>query len=181
MREDTKNCIAKFQVKTFANVKNIERAEQFVDKNEVIHFIAPTNIVTSSSTSRKKEKFPGVVVLTNERVIFYIQLLNANHSEIFPVTEIRSIESSGNSLSGGHIILHTISKDYDILVSYKKAIMQSIQSTFENIRSCAGSNTNNCSKTISEADELVKFKNLFDQGVITEDEFNAKKKQLLGL
>ena len=31
------------------------------------------------------------------------------------------------------------------------------------------------------ADELSKFKNLLDQGVITQEEFDAKKKQLLGL
>ncbi|MCL2638650.1 MAG: superinfection immunity protein [Oscillospiraceae bacterium] len=33
----------------------------------------------------------------------------------------------------------------------------------------------------SDADELKKFKDLFDTGVITEEEFNAKKQQLLGL
>ncbi len=33
----------------------------------------------------------------------------------------------------------------------------------------------------SEADELLKWKSLLDQGVISEDEFKAKKKQLLGL
>ncbi|MCE5322106.1 DUF4429 domain-containing protein [bacterium] len=33
----------------------------------------------------------------------------------------------------------------------------------------------------SEADELVKFASLRDQGIITEAEFQAKKKQLLGL
>ena len=33
----------------------------------------------------------------------------------------------------------------------------------------------------SAADEIVKFKRLLDSGVITEDEFEAKKKQLLGL
>lgn len=33
----------------------------------------------------------------------------------------------------------------------------------------------------SSADELKKFKDLFDNGVITEEEFEAKKKQLLGL
>ena len=34
---------------------------------------------------------------------------------------------------------------------------------------------------ISSADELAKFKSLLDSGVITQDEFDAKKKQLLGL
>ena len=33
----------------------------------------------------------------------------------------------------------------------------------------------------SNADELKKFKDLLDSGVITQDEFDAKKKQLLGL
>lgn len=34
---------------------------------------------------------------------------------------------------------------------------------------------------VSIADELKKFKELFDSGIITQEEFNAKKRQLLGL
>ena len=33
----------------------------------------------------------------------------------------------------------------------------------------------------SNADELKKFKELLDSGIITQEEFDAKKKQLLGL
>lgn len=33
----------------------------------------------------------------------------------------------------------------------------------------------------SSADEIMKYKNLLDQGIITQEEFDAKKKQLLGL
>ncbi len=33
----------------------------------------------------------------------------------------------------------------------------------------------------STADELKKYKDLFDSGVISQEEFDAKKKQLLGL
>ena len=36
-------------------------------------------------------------------------------------------------------------------------------------------------KESSSADEIRKFKALLDEGIITEEEFNAKKKQLLGL
>ncbi len=36
-------------------------------------------------------------------------------------------------------------------------------------------------KTISAADEIMKFKQLFDAGIITENEFEEKKKQLLEL
>lgn len=35
--------------------------------------------------------------------------------------------------------------------------------------------------TTSAADEIIKFKNLLDMGVITQEEFDAKKKQLLGV
>jgi len=36
-------------------------------------------------------------------------------------------------------------------------------------------------ETSSTADEILKFKQLLDAGVITQEEFDAKKKQLLGL
>lgn len=34
---------------------------------------------------------------------------------------------------------------------------------------------------VSAADEMMKFKSLLDMGVITQEEFDAKKKQLLGM
>lgn len=37
------------------------------------------------------------------------------------------------------------------------------------------------SRGVSAADELMKFKELLDAGVLTQEEFDAKKKQLLGL
>ncbi len=46
-----------------------------------------------------------------------------------------------------------------------------------------GKNTNTIVKEVqqSNADELKKFKDLLDNGVITQEEFDAKKKELLGL
>ena len=37
------------------------------------------------------------------------------------------------------------------------------------------------STNVSAADELVKLKSLVDQGIITPEEFEAKKRQLLGI
>lgn len=34
---------------------------------------------------------------------------------------------------------------------------------------------------VSAADEILKFKNLLDQGIITQEEFDKKKKELLGV
>ena len=42
--------------------------------------------------------------------------------------------------------------------------------------------SNQVSHTTEKSDdELVRFKNLYEQGVITQEEFEAKKKQILGL
>ena len=50
-----------------------------------------------------------------------------------------------------------------------------------NHNSVSTSNDNRESKNIDIADEIYKFKKLFDDGVITQEEFEAKKKQLLNL
>ena len=49
------------------------------------------------------------------------------------------------------------------------------------IRAIKNGNNAPQSTTISAADELKKYKELLDMGAITQDEFDAKKKQLLGL
>jgi len=42
-------------------------------------------------------------------------------------------------------------------------------------------NQNNVASTVSDTDELLKWHDLKEKGVITEEEFEAKKKQILGL
>ena len=56
---------------------------------------------------------------------------------------------------------------------------QSVLSLLAIVTNCATNSTG--SDSISGADEIMKYKNLFDQGIITEEEFNAKKKQILSL
>lgn len=45
----------------------------------------------------------------------------------------------------------------------------------------ASTSDNNIDANYSEADEIAKYKQLFDNGAITKEEYEAKKKQLLGL
>ena len=68
-----------------------------------------------------------------------------------------------------------------------KAAYQSAQNTISAIQVAADmvDNTSNADITsrqiMSEADEIIKFKKLLDDGIITQEEFEAKKRQLLGL
>lgn len=45
---------------------------------------------------------------------------------------------------------------------------------------CISDKTQPATTTVLSADELTKYKNLLDQGVITQAEYEAKKKQILG-
>lgn len=62
----------------------------------------------------------------------------------------------------------TNKNDYEIAIKMKER--------FENWR------PDSCSSGVeSSADEILKYKNLLDMGAITQEEFETKKKQLLGL
>lgn len=63
------------------------------------------------------------------------------------------------------------SSQWDEAVEFKRLIEEAASAA-----KSAGS-----AATSSAADEIAKFKGLLDAGAITEDEFAAKKKQLLGL
>ncbi len=110
---------------------------------------------------------------------FEFNALSNTSLETIPVGEINSVNCRGNGMTGGHLEIHTITKTYDILISYKKEIMQKIQNTFEQAKS--NTNTNVSQSVFSSADEIVKFKHLLEQGIITQEEFDKKKQQLLGL
>jgi len=68
--------------------------------------------------------------------------------------------------------------DYDKCPNCNSLDVVSI--TEEEVRNIS-KNQDTQQSNISQADELKKFKDLLDSGVITQEEFDAKKKQLLGL
>ena len=68
-----------------------------------------------------------------------------------------------DALKCGHEILLGLQSACDYVKQHKKEEPISVAAPF------------------SEADEILKFKNLLDMGVITQEEFDAKKKQLLGI
>lgn len=64
------------------------------------------------------------------------------------------------------------SKQWDEAVQFKQAVDEAV------LRAKGGGAGGG---GVSEADELTKFKKLLDDGVITAAEFEAKKKQILGI
>ena len=63
---------------------------------------------------------------------------------------------------------------------FANSVAAEIRAAFETYKDNAGTEAA-ASAPVSAADELKKFKELLDMGAITQEEFDAKKKQLLGL
>lgn len=61
------------------------------------------------------------------------------------------------------------------------ALRELIPSKEESVVQIEGQNNTKATVAQSSADEIKKFKDLLDEGVISQEEFDAKKKQLLGL
>lgn len=69
-----------------------------------------------------------------------------------------------------------------IIADYNKRQEQPIISNVNvNVNATANSNSNTNNTTVSGADEIIKYKTLLDAGIITQEEFEAKKKQILNL
>ena len=97
-----------------------------------------------------------------------------------------SISAVGTSLfkgisvgtSSGKISFLAISNRDEIYGEIKKILADRQE---KEIKVKASTPITNITQAQSNADELKKFKDLLDSGIITQEEFDAKKKQLLGL
>ena len=110
MRKDVEEALKKYGVTVFGNKKNIEKAEEKLWDEETVFYVEPTNAVIYSVNIKDKQKLPGVFFVTNKRVLFCSKTGLSETMETFALSEIKSVNSSGNSLTGGHISVHTMTK-----------------------------------------------------------------------
>lgn len=182
MRQDTMQALQAFKIKTFGNQKNIEKAEEKLRQDELVHYIAPTNATIFENHTKKKETLPGVFILTNQRILFTCRVGFSETTRVIGLEEVRSIGCTGNGLTGAHVEIHTLAETLDVLVNYKRESMIMLQDIIERTMSSfkARFNAPPPGPAISDADEIMKYKQLLDMGAITPEEYEAKKKQLLG-
>jgi len=145
----------------------------------------------------------GVVVDTPMSKEHKMRCNNCGHTYCFTMKDIeeniknakKAALSSVTSIAGtmsGHYATAAVSQqnaenqlnqivDYEICPKcHSRDIIELSDEEIEAEKSCQGQK-NNPASGLSSADEIKKFKELLDAGVITENEFNTKKKELLGL
>lgn len=128
------------------------------------------------------EKGSGILAATNKRLVFVDRgMIYGIRVEDFPYDKISSIQyetgmlgakimifTSGNKAEIKHV-RNAVAKNFG---DYVRARISKVQEHASNPKQEAGDDVTT---------QLEKFASLKDKGIISDDEFNAKKKQILGL
>lgn len=179
--EEIKEQLIKAKVFDFwFNNKELKALPEILDyKNgEIIKY-------TASGLKEESGKTRTVLIIcTNKRVIF----LNKNmffggDSTDIPLNMINSVQLSTHLIladiaitnGANTVILNQLDKEAARILA--KTIKQESLKFQQKLLQPTSATI----KTTDPADEIRKFKKLADDGIITQDEFEAKKKQLLGL
>ena len=112
------------------------------------------------------------VIATEDRVV----TRKANEcNQVF----LKDVTSTARS-PFGDIVLKAAGVNMDLFHAMAMPKRKLLDILYEKINSINFNKGEKASSSVSVADELKKFAELKDQGVISEEEFQAKKKQLLG-
>ena len=117
---------------------------------------------------------------TNKRILLGQEYMFAKNIKAVSYDNVNDVTMG--SLIASTISIDTIKENIIIGVNKEcgKIIYKSIQSVLNKVRGGVTKNITQSSE-VSAADEILKYKQLLDSGAITQEEYDAKKKQLLGL
>ena len=123
-------------------------------------------------------KHMGQFVLTNKRACFYSEAPFEEVFETMPLSKITSVETS--SLMGRRVVrLHTAHDDLEFKTLEPKALFNKVIAHLERLRNEPTSGSVAPASAECVTDQIKKLGELRDAGLLTNDEFNTKKAELL--
>ena len=146
----------------------IKKAESHLFDSERIYF---SGLVTF------RENLMGVLTITNNRVYGYASVLGDSYYQEIPITDIRNVSFS--KLDKSLHINGSLCTIDGIVVS--RTSLSTIQDTIHELQNMSINEKPNSVSPRVDIQALKDLKELLDNDIITTDEFEAKKKQILGL
>jgi len=122
----------------------------------------------------------GKLLLTNKSLSFSAHAFNVGKQETrIDLKQITDVKVSANLLVSQHILVTANGKSHKFVVYHGNDWVQKIKDAIAKYEEYEVPVTGQ--KASNYIEELQQLKQLLDMGVITEDEFNIKKRMLLGL
>jgi len=128
------------------------------------------------ATSCNSDSKAGAVAVTNKRVVFASKVLFTSEFKDFDIKKITSVNyksSFGNKLS-----IQGSSDSLEISAVAKDPGQKIVNIIKKSQNDSMSEKTSNNSIGLKDLEKLAELK---DMGIITEDEFNSKKKAILGI
>ncbi|KAF0413717.1 hypothetical protein GBO77_07240 [Pediococcus acidilactici] len=160
---------------TFGTKKEIKALPEILNDDEVIQY-ATSGFVDGNTV---------LIVLTQKRILFIDKgLLYGIKSTEIPLDMVNGVSYSKGlllgkiSITNGAIttLIEQVNKDTAPIMVSK------IKDSAERYKASLLSNSNTTAEpTLDGPDKIRKYKSLLDDGIITQEEFDMKKKQILGL
>lgn len=150
--------------------KLLEGAEAHLDSGEeVLHSVVGTY---DAVVNGKAHPRAGLLVATDRRIIFFSKRLTGFDFESFPYENISSFES-GKRMLGGNVTFFASGNK----VTIKNAKLDGLGPLVEYARSRMGRAAGASAPDL--ADQIRKLSTLRDDGILSDEEFEAKKAELL--
>jgi hypothetical protein len=149
-----------------------------------VHDKVKTLVTKYAGIDIKKDEFISAIWIENfvsKGSLFLVILKNVifdNSNGPFKQINVKTITNTENILQ-----LKIVTNSGTVFTPFKTVILpkELRPMIIGDINKSLTSSSENNTAIVSDADELAKFKKLLDDGAITQDEYNKKKTQILGL
>ena len=162
----------------------IKQAQKVIMPKEDVLFAATVNVgyqpITQNlkvNTWSLKIRSAGVIVITTHRVMFSSSALGNSGIRVIQLQNIQSYDDKKEALIGA--AFRIIGNTEMFVVDCRKRLLPVMREAMQSALSHSQTHTLPV-QPVSDADELLKFKKLLDADAITQEEFDRKKRQLLG-
>ena len=156
-------------------VKHFSLIEQAIkpDEEVIMCFIGLHNYI---SATKHDDNF--AYAITSKRIIMAQQKLLGQNFQTVEITNVNDVTTSTGIIMGT-VTIDTLKEKFNVGVN--KLVATSINNKIHDVLSSLKQQKTapTIVQSSSSADEILKFKNLLDMGVITQEEFEKKKAELL--
>lgn len=174
------------------NKEAIQKTQNLIENNEEVLYALVTNVsITENNDTilanqnklfggamQLKNVLNGVIVITYNRIIFCNSTLGTTNEKQIMIKDIQAINEHISGITKtGELQIVGIAETFTVKI-LRKGLNEEIKKAINKARN-SERNGNNIGTVLSNADEIRKYKQLYDDGIITQQEFESKKKELL--
>lgn len=185
---EKKQVMQENQLKYFKNEKALIKFQYDMIKYSIEYFESSIKSATEevlagapASYENNDKDHKGMLIATNERLYFVTSNLGfGQYSAVTEYDEITGFKVKAKlSKTISVETRHHLKEFKDVLPGIGDNVINAVQNRIKDSKNQVLTQTS--TTNLSTADEIKKYKNLLDEGILSQEEFDMKKKELLSL